>query len=232
MALALVSVKRGFNTGSNSIGSAAGVHTAGNGLIALVQYQNNVSATISGLANTAGDTWTQIPANSPFQNTGSPANLQACYYVSSTAGHATDVVTATLTANSGYTAIAVYEVSGQNTSSFYVTSSTGASTTGTGIATGTLTLSGNAIIVAIFETDGGATPTTGYSGLTVTDGGAGFVWDMYKLTAASQTASATGAVSGKWGILAAAFAEAGGGATNWGSWVVGNNWNRIVQNVR
>lgn len=27
-------------------------------------------------------------------------------------------------------------------------------------------------------------------------------------------------------------AGGGGGGTNWGSWIVGNNWNRIIQNVR
>lgn len=216
MALAVVSVQRTSTpTSTNTVSSGTQSHAAGNALVMLLQFQNNAAATVSTVSNTAGDTWTQIPANSPFNDNvsgGGTENFQAIYYVTQTLGNVSDNVTVLFSAASGYNTMSVYELSGHDTTAaFYVTSNKGSSATGPAIATGTLTLAANSIIIAILETDGGPTPTTGYTGLTRNDTG-GFVWDMYKLTASSQTASATAAGAGKWGVLAAAFLEGSGGA--------------------
>lgn len=61
--------------------------------------------------------------------------------------------------------------------------------------------------------------------------GAALAW---KESASSENPSWTWSGTNESAAVIASFkgAGGGGGATNWGPWVVGNNWNRLVQNVR
>lgn len=201
--------------------TASQSHTAGNLLVAVIQHQ---FLTVSSVVNTAGDTWAKT-TSSPFRNTQGD-NLQSIWYVLSTAGNANDIVTATFTtlshgAGTSYNTIACYEFNTSSGTWAFDADSTGSSTTGTAIATGTVTVSGSDVIACVFETDGGNTPTSGSYTLSNEDAGAGFVWDGYHITSSSEAASATGAGSGKWGIIAASFKQAGSGSSFNPGWAYG-----------
>lgn len=71
---------------STTIASTATAHTATNTLVVNVAFSNNHTITV---ANTAGDTWSSCPAT----NNGDATSQ--IFYVLSTAGNASDVVTAT-----------------------------------------------------------------------------------------------------------------------------------------
>lgn len=213
MALAHVSTKTGGGAASaTTVSSGAQAHTAGNLLVAAFTGQT-AGVAIASIVNTAGDTWTQV-SGSPFAFAGN-ANYLYMYYVTSTAGHATDDVTVTYGGGASVVqrAMAVYEFSGQDTSSVFNASANGGATSGTAIASGTITLAAaEEVIVAIMETDAGGTPTgTGvFAGNVVVP--LNFFAAMYGITTANTAATATGTSSAKWEILAAAFkASAGGG---------------------
>lgn len=191
-------------------GGGTKVHTAGNLLAACFQHQFGSSTNITGVANTAGDTWTKS-TSSPFVNVSS-INRQECWYVLSTAGHATDVVTATMGGSNGFCTGVVYEFHTDTGIWSFVADKTGQSASGTAIASASFTLTGASVIVAIVQSSQAALPApgTGYSTPVKEDSGS-FVSDMYHIVSTSEAATATGTGSNEWNILAVAFVASGGG---------------------
>lgn len=191
-------------------GGATKTHTAGNLLIGLFQHQFGSSTNITGVTNTAGDTWTKS-TSSPYVNPPGQ-NRQECWYVLSTAGHATDIVTATMGGSNAFSTGVVYEFHTDTGTWSFVADAPGASASGTAIATSSLTLSGTSVIVAIIESDTGSVPAagTGYS-TPVREDSSGYISDMYHIVSTSEAATATGTGSNPWAILAAAFLASGGG---------------------
>lgn len=217
-AIALVGTPVDFyNSGAASSMAFPSVsHTAGNTVIVVVSQQG-VANNISSISNTALDTWQH--AGSEFAGTGQ-TNLLNIYYVCSTAGNGSDVVTVNLGSSAAFRAGSVYEFSGMDTSTATSCLNTTASGTAgggvtTAIATSSITLSASSeVIVAIMEMDGStATAGTGY---TLRAQGAFFAAE-YHITSSSEAATATAATNGKWTILAGAFKGAAGvgGATSW-----------------
>lgn len=194
----------GFSVGTGA--SPAQTHVALNGLILDLLYDATTSPTVSSVTNTAGDTWTQIPANSPYTPNPGHSVSHAIYYVPSTIGAVNDVITVVMS-GAVLLALGVTEVSGQNVAAFYKTSNVGTGSS-TAIATASLTLTGNAIIVATMFTNGG--PASAGSGYTLAneDGGANLGFDEYHITGTSEAATATATSSAYFSILAAAFSEA------------------------
>jgi hypothetical protein len=210
MALALVNTATGGGAGgSTTVASAADNHTAGNLLVAVFSGQTAGNA-ITSITNTAGDTdWTAVPGT-PFAGT-SNTNYLHIYYVPATLGHATDVVTVTYASSVLQRAIAVFEFSGHDAADPFNAAATGSATTGTAIATSSITLeAAEEVIVAIMETDAGGTPTgTGaFAGNVLVP--INFFAAMHGIVTANSAATATGNSSAKWEIFAASFKVAGG----------------------
>jgi hypothetical protein len=190
---------------ATSTTTPAQAHAAGNLLVAVFNCQL-AGATISSVGNTAGDTWTPT-TNTPYPEVGGGVNDEIIYYVLSTVGNASDVITITLSAPVSYLTATVFEFHSSVGSFSYVSDSPGSAPSGTAISTGVLTLSGPSVIVAQAETDASA-PTTPGPGYTLNaNDGFGFTFDEYHITSTSEAATATANSSAGWGILAAAFKE-------------------------
>jgi hypothetical protein len=176
-------------------------HTAGNLLVAVSTHQN---ARITGVTNTAGDTWFPSPST-PFLNADG-VDTNELWYCLSTAGHANDVVTATLSGSATPIVLTVYEFSSPGAFAFVGESTgTGQGLNTTLITTGVLTITGASVIVAGYE-DSNATVPTSPSGTQASAGNASR-YDSYQLTAVSGAVFATtNAAFSLWGIQAAAFA--------------------------
>lgn len=196
----------------HAITTPAQSHTAGNLLVVGISAQYT---SVSSVTNTAGDTFSKT-TSSPSVPTA--ANYESIWYTLSTAGNASDVITANLSGKVGgggtYNTICCYEFNTSSGTWTFGADSVGTAASGTAITTGSITLSTSGVIVANFESDGGNTPTpaAGYT-LSNQDGGSGFTWDMYHITSASEAAAATGAAGGKWNIIGASFAVSGGGGS-------------------
>lgn len=197
---------------TTSLQSPAQTHTAGNLLVVVLEAQLQIGPTtitsVSDLSSGA-NTFTVTPST-PFNESGG-ANAFAIYYAKNITGVASNVITVALSGSTSYCTITVYEFSGIDTTSPFVADSSGTAASGTAIATGTITLTGSSVIVAVYQASAAPTAGTGYTQAQEDDNG--FVFDSYHLTASSEAATATMGGSALWGILAAGFKAAGGAAT-------------------
>lgn len=160
MALAVVNRAQGGSTASSTtVASPATSHTAGNLLVAMIEWNNGGGHTISGIANTAGDTWIQCGT---VVTAGS--NDIAIYYVKSSLGHASDVVTLTFGAAQIYRAIVVYQISGADTTSPLVSVRSNNGATSPATLPSFIFSGASEIICGIMSTGTGTTktPPTGY----------------------------------------------------------------------
>jgi hypothetical protein len=168
-----------------------------------VAVVNHQATNITGVANTAADTWHKT-TSSPFTPSVTSPNVEEIWYTLSTKGNASDIVTATLNASQSYGTIAVFEFKASAGVFGYLADSTGSGSS-TAISTGTLTISAPAVITAIYLDDNVGAPTSP-SGTQNSEDGSQFVWDSYQLTSSSGAASATISAT-NWMIIAASFTE-------------------------
>lgn len=179
--------------------------TAGNLLVLCIQAQSGGDIpTVVG-----ADTWLKS-TNSPKNNNGG-SNWEYIFYAIAS-GSGADTLVITWSSNYSYRYSSMYEFSGIDTSTPYIMDAGDAGTSNT-LSSGTLTLTGNSVIVAQFEQDndgglGGFTPNSGYTAYSP-DGG--YIYSMYHIVATSEVAGGTIGASQRWGIIAAAFRESGGG---------------------
>jgi hypothetical protein len=95
-----------------------------------------------------------------------------------------------------------------------------------------ITVGSNAWIVSVIkENSSDAVSWTNATSRATTVGSGLFMADSNAALTGSQTTTGTAVGSGyALGLVVASFTPSGGGgATTWGPWVVGNNWNRLVQ---
>jgi hypothetical protein len=204
--LAFINRCDGGNTASAStLSSTACSHLAGSLLVAMSYHDPGV--TISSVANTAGDTWTQAGSTLTTLD-GSKIDI---YYAMNSIGNAADVVTWTYSGAVVYRAFSVLQFSGAATTSALITAPAGSTGTSTSAATSSLSISQNAVICAFGLFDAGAAVTvgSGYTGtnFAITGDAATYFFSEYKIVTTGQTATATG-TSSNWAIQAAAFKEA------------------------
>jgi hypothetical protein len=210
-------IQRKNNSSSGTVGSLATGNfasspTAGNLIAVLIQFQ---TTTITSVTDTLGNTYTPT-ASSPLTDASAP-NKQAIYYAKNCLGGGANSVTVTFAGTSSYTTITAYESSGADTAAPFVTDATGtASASGDNeIDSATLSLTGlNCIVFEVFESDstGNANLTpTPYASYTQAQADASkYVWDGYRLNVtADHAAGATATTALAFGIIAAAFKEAG-----------------------
>jgi len=200
-------VQGGGTTAVASIVSPAQAHTTGNLLVALVYYYA-LSSLVSGVADTAGNTWTQ--AGSEYADAAD--NRFRIYYAYNITGHATNVVTVTLSGSSDYRGLVVQEFSGILTSSDPLGGTAAAeSATGTALSSGLVTIgSASDVIVAIgLASTVPITMGTGFTGTNFgLDSDPAFFFDEYKVVTASEAATATQPSSDRWAVKAASFQAA------------------------
>lgn len=212
MALAVVQgpAHGGTSASAGSVAVTYGSTTAsGNLLVALIT--RTTGHAVSSVTDSAGNSWVQ--AGTTLSNADN--NDFDIWYAKNATANA-GAVTATLASATTYLQMAIYEVSGADTSAPYDTSATG-SGFGTAVASGTLTLAtANEIIFAmVIATPPGVTQGTNYTGTnyTVTGDANAYFLAEYHIVTANEAATAS-ASSGNWGILAAAFKAAGGTTFN------------------
>lgn len=174
-------------TSSSTIVSPAHSHTAGNGIGVLIRG-GAVGLTVSSVTNTAGDTFTRAAAS--YVSNGQITDV---WYTCNTAGNASDVVTATLSASNSYNVMVVFEITNQNPASCLDTATNGTSTGGTNTVTSSsFTPLANDFIAAISGQDCSAGAWTAGTGYTIllneTGSGVGTEY-LQGSTAGAQTAS-------------------------------------------
>lgn len=196
-----------------SLATAATSHTAGNLLVVGVAWFH-ADNTISSVTNTAGDTFTAASARYTDTND-NRVQLQTWYSLSS-AGHASDVVTATFSANTPYIKMAVLQFSGMLTASGLdvIQSNFG---TGSAQSVTVTTTQADEVVVSIASMFGGTTFTQG-SGYTLVAGSlGGEVGVQFKILSATLTGGSvpmTSSSSGNWTMQAVSFKAASGGGSS------------------
>lgn len=221
----LAGVAKG-GTGAGS-GTSAAIDTTGATLIVIALI--NVFAP-DAVADSQVNTW--VPLTGIFP--GSSRVLQAFYCIapSTSAAH---------TFSGGNAAAAIAVAAFSNTpGSDSPSESAGAGSGGTTVQPGTLT-PGAANNLMIAYMGGDADTSIAVNGvfaiaaqsLDVPSTHEGIAI-AYVIQTAATAQNPTWTVGSNGAVIAAGMAEfiengGGGGATNWGSWIVGNNWNRMVQ---
>lgn len=152
------------NTGATTLAATAANHTAGNGIVAVVAWSNNVNATIP--TDTALNTYVSTGMKG---SNGTTDHIEV-FYAQNIAGNASNVVTAHFSASATFRRVIVYQFSGLSTTAMFTTGEGGsaAGATGTSIATGAWTpASANEVIVAGLGSSGTGSAITAGSGYTL-----------------------------------------------------------------
>jgi hypothetical protein len=213
--MAIAYVNRAENTvsatGVLTASTTAASHTTGNLLVVYAQGQILAGRTIT-ITDTAGNTYLQVGGGAGAIMVG--ANVGRMYYAYNITGHASNVVTMTISAgpsNNNYVAISVRQFSGFSTVDPLTNYAFNESlvTTQTAITGGTLRLFGSeGLIFAGIHGGNSVGSFTAGSGYTLTQfaGTPGaFFADEYRIVTGTDTPSATSANTGVWYMVAAVF---------------------------
>ncbi len=209
MAIAAVNRVQNANSGfATSIASSATSATAGNLLVALLQFAAN---TFSTFADTAGNTWTQ--AGTEVVN---GTNRCRIYYAWNCLGHASNVYTTTYSGTTSYRVQVVHQFSGVETASDPLDDQDSATGTSASPATPSLTVSAasDVIVALILAASNSNVAGTGYTGVAfaATGDATNYFMDEYHIVTASEAATSS-CTSSAWYIKAAAFMVASGAAS-------------------
>lgn len=184
------------NTGTTVATNATMNLATGNAVLVGVGAQTSSQVTIT---DTAGNTFTRI-----VDQTGTGTNRVSMFCLVNATGNSSDTFTASWTGSSSYSTIFAYQFSGAN--HCVSPGQTGASASGTAIATGSFTISANTAIVGMMEGDG--VPSSGGTGFSLSSdtlyGGTGYEAAEYGFFSSNNTANATQGSSAAWVIGAAA----------------------------
>lgn len=189
----------------------AGTVGTGNLLVVSIQIQDGGGG-ITSIVDSGSNSYTTV-TGSPAHASGS-SNYEYLAYAKNVTGGSSFSVTVTMAVAGAYYYVSVYEISGADTTTPLITQSTGTGNSGVA-ATGTLSISQNAIIVfqSELDADGGLANETLTSGGTMFSPDSQFLFDGYHSVSGSEAVTITaGGGTGRWQIIAAAFAEAGGGS--------------------
>lgn len=210
------------------------MNTTGADLIVVVSTVYNSTPTIS---DSKGITWT----GKTTSLVGGGTNVRLLYAWTGSAGWAIGSGHTFQSTTSTYNAIEVYAFSGALTSGDpFNAEAAGANSSGaTSLQPGSVSPFGTDLFVTgigwfpnnTMAIDSSfATPTEqGYIGSDAMGGAI-----SWKESASAENPTWSWSGSNNVAAVMASFKPAGGGGggTNWGPWVAGNNWNRLVQNVR
>lgn len=213
-------------------GTTSAIDTTGADIIwiAISDYTGGVGVTLS---DSPGNTYTALTAQS------SGETRITLYYKQGPITSASH--TFTTSGSSTFLGFTAFWASGSVASPLDQT--TGATTAGaTSLATGSVTPTNNNQIVVTAWAAGasGASPTvSGYTVIESINYGGGVNEGVGIAYLIQTTAGATNPTWNWTGSSVAAVTVGtfssgggGGGSSNWGPWVAGNHWNRLVQNVR
>lgn len=225
MAIAFVDNEDKFASGFGaSLASDAVSHAAGNLLVVSVAWAQDggFPSDITSVTDTAGDTFTSAAARFLW----SGDNYLQQWYCASTAGHAANVVTVAFSGAFGASSrgVSVVQISGAHASPADGAGS-GSSASGT-VATGSITVSGNGMLVAIAVNPfSGMSAGSGFTGAVFAD--TTTLLYEYKVVSASQTATAGTAVANG-AIIGSSWKESAGGG---GGGAAKQNMKRVPQAV-
>lgn len=235
MAYAILAGANGHTVAQSSGGAATttgAIDTTGADLI-VVGYGSAAGGYT--VADSKSNTWSALTT----QTDGATISTRISYCQAPTVGSGH---TFTVGAGGWFGTVFVACFSGSAASPF--DAETGADSGGSGSTTkapGSITpAAAGELFIVTTGTNGGAPAYSIDLGFTITDsaglvGGNSYGGAMAYLINSGSTAqnpTYTQAAANYIPVRMATFkAAAGGGATNWGPWIVGNNWNRIVQGV-
>ncbi len=199
------------NSGSASTAaSTAANHAAGNAIFVFCSTGTPAGATVTGVSNTAGDTFVST-ANA--KRTGAVATRSEMWYVLSSLGNASDVVTCTWSGNVSFPIIVTMEFAHTGALAFDIASPSSAEVDGTSFPVGSFSTAGAGLIVYGAQAQGGTTytapPTPAFTGTGNTAYGT-----AYRITSgveSSITPTATASSGNPWSAVALAVTEASSG---------------------
>ena len=189
---------------SNTVASTAKNHNAGNAIFVKISSGIVVAQTVSTVTNTAGDTFTH---QATCDRTNSTSRIE-WWRVFSTAGNASDVVTATWTGNVSFPTMETYEFAHTGTLSFDVCSVSASESAGTSFpvqqfssaGAGVILVGAQAIVSEVY------TAPSGFTGSGDTSYGS-----SYRITSAVEsniTPTTIGNTSAAWAASAISVIEA------------------------
>lgn len=199
----------------SSLATAARSHTSGNFIVVTVLFQ---SGTVQDVTDTAGNTYTQVGT----EQTDGGSNKIRMYYAYNITGHASNVVTFTFSAGtSPFTIISVIEFDADGVTSDPLQNTAQDSGTGTAITSGSITVTGPAVIVGQAIGNSGSLKCSGDGTLHLPWFGTNgeYLSTLVLFSESNVAATLTQNSSNTWGIIAAAFtaplsASAAGGETS------------------
>lgn len=208
------------STGSSLVTPTFGSNPVAGNLIAVAiqRQQSGVAVAINSVQDTLGNNYVLSPMGHFDNHPGgiSTRNIQSWYYAKNIAGGGPNAVTVSFASNVSYSTITAFEIAGADKVDPYLTGGSDTAGSGTTFSTGSLSISLEAIVLAIFESDqAGNTSTTPtpFSGFTQNQADAlKYIWDTYRIVSADVAAGATIGAAHKFGILGVAFKAAVAGA--------------------
>ncbi len=203
-----------FNSGAiPAVSSTAANHAAGNAIFVYCSTGKvGVAETVTGVTNTAGDTFVST-ANA--KRTGAVATRSEWWYVLSSLGNASDVVTCTWSGNVSFPIIVTAEFAHTGTLTLDTAAHSTAEVAATSYPVGSFSTAGAGLIVYGAQTQNGNTftapPTPAFTGTGNTAYGT-----AYRITSgveSSITPAGTSTGTDDWSAAALAVTEGGGGVT-------------------
>jgi hypothetical protein len=214
MSIAVVNSTGTFNAASSTTIAASALTVVSGNLVVVIVRSGNTQHTVSGIADTAGNTYTQIRTQT------AAASRLDMWYSANVTGNASNVVTATYSAAADNRAILVAQLSGVSTTAPVLLDEVGYPD---------VTLPGsmnirNAVLLMATQVDAvGSTWTAGSGFTTLVQDASHVTYLEQAIIGASYTrlipsASTTSGASGKMLIAAVFTAQVGNGGSGGGAW--------------
>ena len=189
---------------------AAQNHTSGNLLVVMIKYEGGAGTTVT-VSDTAGNIYTPLTRRDAAAN---DMHVQM-FYAENVTGHASNVVTFTLTAARQFKRGVVHQYSGMATSGAFDQENWGSGSSGTAISTGNITTTQNDEVLVAFAGEYTAqTYTAGTNFTERIDVGALFPGtgsaseDRIVTSAGTYNATMTQANSADWALIVSSFKAA------------------------
>lgn len=200
--------------------STAKDHAAGNGILVFCSVGASTAETVTGVTNTAGDTFV---GQAGAKRTGSVGTRSEWWYVLSTAGNASDVIRCTWSGNVSFPIIQTFEVIHTGSLSYDTASVSSGESAATSGPVASFSTAAAGVIFMGTQAEGGNTYTApsspAFTGTGDTAYGA-----SYRITAgveSSITPATTWSASNGWSSVAVSITESGGTAGSGGLPLVG-----------
>ncbi len=194
----------------NAVSSTAANHAAGNAIFAFCSTGASSGNTVTGVTNTAGDTFVST-ANA--KRTGAVATRSEWWYVLSSIGNASDVVTCTWSGSVSFPLLVTAEFAHTGALTFDIASPSSAEASATSFPVGTFSTSAAGLIMYGAQTAASSTNTPPATPAFTGTGNAAY-GASYRITsgaASNITPAGTALVADDWSAVALAVTEASSG---------------------